>query len=318
MNPISLVVTAGFMFVAFGAAAVSLLAADGRRRAVRQRFDQVVASYRPARVIERRPAQRRLRLRGNAAGLLLQRALAMDPARVDPYRWKPWMVALPSLGSGYALHWLLQGLLGTWSWLAVPLVALPITRMIYRSSDAALRDRLFRQFPDALAMIVRSVRVGIPVAKSLEAVATDAEHPTALLFARLHDQVTVGTPLEEALRELATRTQVPEYRFFATAISLQSQTGGGLTETLENLADVIRKRVALKARGYALAAEARTSATVLALLPALAGAALCLISPGYVTPLLFEPRGQLILACTIIWLVLGIMVMRMMIRRTLS
>ena len=64
-----------------------------------------------------------------------------------------------------------------------------------------------------------------------------------------------------------------EYRFFATALGLQSQTGGGLTETLENLADVIRKRVALKARGYALAAEARTSAGVLALLPVLAGLA---------------------------------------------
>ncbi len=90
--------------------------------------------------------------------------------------------------------------------------------------------------------------------------AQDSEAPTSVEFGRLYDQVSIGTPLEDALREMAARNKLPEYRFFATALALQSQTGGGLTETLENLADVVRKRVALKARGYALAAEARTSA----------------------------------------------------------
>ncbi len=108
-------------------------------------------------------------------------------------------------------------------------------------------------------MIVRSVRVGIPVTEGIRTVAREAPRPTAQEFSLLADQIRIGMPIEEALRELATRNQLPEYRFFATALALQNQTGGGLAETLENLGDVIRKRVALKGRAHALASEARTS-----------------------------------------------------------
>ncbi len=118
---------------------------------------------------------------------------------------------------------------------------------------------LFQQFPDALAMIVRAVRVGLPIVEAIRVVARENAEPTAREFAGLVAQTTIGVPLDDALREMAERNRLPEYRFFATALSLQSQTGGGLTETLENLADTIRKRVAAKLRGHALAAEARMS-----------------------------------------------------------
>ena len=167
-------------------------------------------------------------------------------------------------------------------------------------------------------MIVRAVRVGIPVTEALRAVAMDAAPPTSVEFGRLHDQVGVGTPLEDGLRELSTRNRLPEYRFFATALALQSQTGGGLTETLENLAEVIRKRIGLQARGYALAAEARTSAGVLTALPIFAGLALAVLNPDYISPLFAPGSGQTLLGVTVAWLGTGIYVMRLLIRRSLS
>ena len=117
---------------------------------------------------------------------------------------------------------------------------------------------------------------------------------------------------------MAARNRLPEYRFFATALALQSQTGGGLTETLENLADVVRKRVALKSRGYALAAEARTSAMVLAVLPVFAGGALAVMNPEYVGVLLQEGTGQTVFGCAVLWLGTGMMSMRYMIRKSLA
>ena len=309
---------ASLLLVGLTWAAVTLLRADRRQRRISARQEHVIAAYRLARP-PKPQGQRLLRaLHASATRSALRRLFGMDPDRIDPYPLKLWLVVPLALCIGFAARWLMHGLLGGLSWLLLPLATWFTIRSVYRSSDAKRVDTIYRQFPDALAMIVRAVRVGIPVTEALFSVSRDAEQPTADLFGKLYDQVGIGTTLEEALRELAARTHVPEYRFFATAISLQSQTGGGLTETLENLADVVRKRVALKARGFALASEARTSAAVLAVLPVFAGVALAVLDPNYLMPLLVDARGQTLLGCTVIWLGLGILSMRSMIRRTLS
>ena len=248
----------------------------------------------------------------------LSQLIGMDPHRRDPYRYKPYLVLPASLLPGYAVQWLLHGLLGSLSVGLLPLTALFAARAFYHGADAKRMATLYRQFPDALATIVRAVRVGIPVTESLRAVAQDSEAPTSVEFMRLYDQVGIGTPLEEALREMAARNRLPEYRFFATALALQSQTGGGLTETLENLADVVRRRVALKARGYALASEARTSSGVLTALPFISGGALAVMDPPYIGSLFKEGSGQTLLGAGLVWLGLGIMIMRAMIRKSLA
>ena len=107
-----------------------------------------------------------------------------------------------------------------------------------------------------------------------------------------------------------------EYRFFA--ISLQAQTGGGLSETLDTLADVIRQRIALRKRGYALAAEARTSAMVLAALPIFSAGALAVLNFSYINVLFVDPTGRKILAAGIALLSCGIGSMRWLIKKSLS
>lgn len=167
-------------------------------------------------------------------------------------------------------------------------------------------------------MIVRAVRVGIPVTDAIRSVGRDIDAPTGPEFARLSQELAMGVVLSDALKAMGERNGLQEYRFFATALSLQSQTGGGLSETLENLAEVIRKRVAVRQKGHALAAEAKTSSMVLAALPPLAGLGLWVVNSAYIAVLFTDPTGQKILATAVMALASGMVTMNLLIRKSLS
>ena len=309
---------AGILLVCLAPVCIVLLRMDERSRRMAARRGAALKAFHSTEAPLAAFARLSVALPTASLKKRMSRLIGMDPYRRDPYRYKPYLVLPISLLPGYAVQWLLHGLIGSLSVGLMPLTALFVTRAYYHGADAKRMARLYGQFPDALATIVRAVRVGIPVTESLRAVAQDSEAPTAIEFMRLYDQVGIGTPLEEALREMAARNGLPEYRFFATALALQSQTGGGLTETLENLAEVVRKRVALKARGYALASEARTSSAVLIALPFLSGGALAIMNPSYIGSLFEEGSGQTVMGAGVVWLSLGIVVMRFMIRKSLS
>jgi tight adherence protein B len=117
---------------------------------------------------------------------------------------------------------------------------------------------------------------------------------------------------------MAERNDVAEYRFFATALALQTQTGGGLTETLETLADTIRKRENARKRGHALASEARTSIYVLAGLPIVVGAMLFVINPDYIGLLFTDPVGEELLGVGVGMLCFGIWIMQQIIKASLG
>ncbi len=199
----------------------------------------------------------------------------------------------------------------------LPLLWLGCTQMLFRTLHARHADKLYRQLPDTLSMIVRSVRAGIPLHEALRGVARESMEPTARLFARISDQMAIGIRLDEALREGAARSGVAEYGFFAVALTLQAQTGGSLAETLDGLAEVIRKRVALRQRAAALASEARTSAYVLAALPVVTGSVLSVLNYGYIRPLFDTPSGNHVLFLAIFMLGLAGVVMRALIKRSL-
>ena len=235
--------------------------------------------------------------------------------------------------AGYPIHWGLV-LVGTFvaarattalvalvgdtpEWLPVPLAWVVFSRMVFASFASRRRDQLYRQFPDALGMMVRSLRVGQTVTQALRGVARDAQAPTNNEFDRLADRLAIGVPLSEALFEMAGESGLTEYRFFATTLILQDQTGGSLTEALDGLADVIRGRVMLRRRGYALAGEARTSAIVLGVLPIFTGAVLAFVAPDYVRLLIDDPTGRRVLGAAIFMLLLGSLMMKNMIGKIL-
>jgi tight adherence protein B len=177
---------------------------------------------------------------------------------------------------------------------------------------------MIRQFPDALDMIIRSIRVGIPVLGAIGTVAREAQPPTSQEFTKLGNDLAVGVPLDKAVTALADRNDLAEFRFFATAIGLQAQTGGGLSDTLESLADLIRKRIALKERGHALSSEARTSALILGSLPIVMGLGLWAMNPGYMQVLWTTSEGRMVMGAAMISLLCGAITMKVIISRSLT
>ncbi len=313
-----LLLLSAVILCSIGVISILALRADKNGRRVARRRTAVIASYAPGE--DATTAFARLAVLRQSASVKnrLWTLAGMDTQRRDPYPIKLIHVIPPALVVGWVARWLLHGLIGPFSWALMPLTAWYVVRSVYKGLDARRSAKLYRQFPDALATIVRAVRVGIPVTEAIKAVSQDADAPTCIEFGRLYDQIGIGAALEDALREMAARNRLPEYRFFATALALQSQTGGGLTETLDNLAEVVRRRVVLKARGYALAAEARTSAGVLASLPVFAGAALAVMNPTYIAPLMEEGPGQTVFGVGVVWLGLGMLLMRTLIRKSLG
>ncbi len=248
----------------------------------------------------------------------LSRLFGWDVERLDQYPMAPALIVL--LGAAPAVIGAAYGttLAGSVGWLLAPVLWLVVCRWFFAAAHRKRADALYRQLPDALGMVVRAVRAGIPVVEALRTIGRELPDPTGAEFRRLSDRLAIGTPMEEALKRLARRSGLPEYRFFAVALTLQNSAGGNLTETLDNLADVVRKRVATRLRGHALASQARASAYVLSAVPVFAACALLLINPRYVLVLFNDARGNVVLASALASLALGLGTMKAIIRRSLS
>lgn len=301
------------------ASSVLLMRDQRRARQRSSRIDTITGAYRVARSGGLSSGYRLdLQFQGATLASRAFKLLRYDPARQATYPIRPLFVLIIALVPAAIFARVVSGFIGPTGWLALPAACLFLCRSFYGRCEDRLLATLFTQFPDALAMIVRAVRVGLPIVEAIRVVARENPEPTAREFAALVAQTSIGVPLDDALREMAERNGLPEYRFFATALSLQSQTGGGLAETLENLADTIRKRVAAKMRGHALAAEARMSSYILGALPIVTGLLLLLTNPGYIGVMFTDPGGRNLLLVAVALLSFGGFTMRTLIRKSLS
>jgi tight adherence protein B len=319
-SPAFLVTLLAVGLMLMGLASVALLRLQARQEEVRLRYARVLSLYQRQGAGLRAAPTSGVGFAATAEGLgpMLAGLFGFDPELGEHYVLRWWMALAATLIIAVMATKLGSGLLGKLAWFGLPLVWIVLSRGFFNWCRRRRADALFQQFPDALAMIVRAVRVGIPVTDSITAVGRELEAPTGPEFARLSDELAIGMTLEDALRAMAERNKLQEYRFFATALSLQSQTGGGLSETLENLGDVIRKRVGVKQKGEALSSEAKMSSIVLGVLPPLAAVGLYVMNSAYIVLLFVDPLGQKILAGAVLMLGLGIMSMKTMIRKSLS
>jgi pilus assembly protein CpaF len=189
--------------------------------------------------------------------------------------------------------------------------------LLVRFLQGRYQRRFLETFPDALDVIVRAVRAGLPIPEAVEVVTREIGLPVGGEFRRLLDELRIGTAMEEALQRAADRVRVPDFRFFVVSPLLQSQTGGGIAETLSNLSAIIRQRKALRLKARALTAEAQTSAIIVAVMPLVAGAGLFLINRELMLILLTDPRGRFLLGLAGASLVLGIITMKLLIAKNL-
>lgn len=167
--------------------------------------------------------------------------------------------------------------------------------------------------PDALDVIVRGVKSGLPLSDCIKAIAAEADEPIRSEFKAMVDDHTMGLPLDEAAQRLPARIPVPEAGFFAIVIAMQSRSGGSLSEALGNLSKVVRDRKKMKNKIQAMSSEAKTSAGIIAALPFFVAGVLTLGNPDYVSLLFTTFLGNVILAVSGFWMLTGVLVMRKMI-----
>jgi tight adherence protein B len=241
---------------------------------------------------------------------------SLERAEFYPVAW--WLILLAALLIAKLVQVVLADFAGDLSTVALPAVWIFVSRSIFAWFEQRRKQRLVTQLPEMLDQVVRAVRVGLPAIEAIRSAVRESADPTRAEFLRLVDEVAVGTPLNDAAMALARRCNLPEYNFLATALSLQSQTGGALTETLSNLADVVRRRIAIAERGKALVSEGKMTAVVLAALPFITGTALWFLNPSYINTLFADPTGHKLLGAGAVLLTLGLLTIRMMFQKALS
>jgi Flp pilus assembly protein TadB len=190
-------------------------------------------------------------------------------------------------------------------------------RFLLRFAQLQYRRRFLDAFPDAIDLIVRAVRAGLPALDAIEVAAREIPAPVGTEFQKVLDATRIGVAMADALNRAADRIRVPDFRFFVASIVLQRRTGGGLAETLVNLSTLIRQRRTLRLKARALTAESKASAAVISIMPFVAGAGLYLVKPDMMTLLFVDHRGRFMLGIAIVMLLLGIATMSAIIRRTL-
>jgi len=169
------------------------------------------------------------------------------------------------------------------------------------------------EFPNALDVIVRAIRSGLPFNDAVRMIAAEAREPVRTEFRRIVEAQQIGLSSAEATARMTETMPCPEANFFGIVIQIQSQSGGNLSEALGNLSRVLRNRKKMKARIQALSMEAKASAFIIGSLPPLVATIVFVISPDYIMPLFTTSTGHFLLLISAFWMGLGIFIMRQMI-----
>lgn len=158
------------------------------------------------------------------------------------------------------------------------------------------KKAFLKLFPDAIDLIVRGLRSGLPVSESIVLVSTEVPAPVGEVFMTVSNTMKLGVPLEKALQEMGKQLDLTEFNFFCTSIILQRETGGNLSEILNNLSEVLRGRYIMGMKIKAMSSEARASAIIIGALPFFVMAAVSIMSPSYLKPMFEDYRGNIAIA----------------------
>ncbi|MCB2074813.1 MAG: type II secretion system F family protein [Novosphingobium sp.] len=239
------------------------------------------------------------------------------------------MMRLERTGMGWTLTQYLYASVG---------LALAITVIVYLQSGAALlslgvgilvgaglphfvvgnfitrrRNAFITKFPDAIELLVRGLRSGLPVTETLNVVASEIPGPVGEEFKLVTERIKIGRTMEDALQETADRLDTPEFNFFVITLAIQRETGGNLAETLSNLADVLRKRAQMKLKIKAMSSESKASAYIVGALPFIVFGLIFWINPGYLEGFFTDDRLIVTGLGGLVWMGIGAFIMAKMV-----
>jgi tight adherence protein B len=170
-----------------------------------------------------------------------------------------------------------------------------------------------KALPDAVDVIVRGIKAGLPLFESIKVVAADSPEPLRSEFLAIIETQTIGMPLGDACARLYERMPLPEANFFGIVIAIQQKSGGNLAEALGNLSKVLRDRKKMKEKIQAMSMEAKASASIIGALPPSVMFFVYLSTPDYISLLWTHKLGQLMLVACVVWMIIGVLVMKKMI-----
>lgn len=263
-----------------------------RRRQVQDTLKEIEAKQK---------RQKRVTLRGK----LMRAGL-----NVKPHAYYIFSVVLALVGG---LVFLLSGFSPLVSLLGMIVCGVGLPRWLLARRIRSRQAKFLTEFANAIDIIVRGIRSGLPLSDCMEIIATESPEPVRSEFVELVEQQKIGIPLSKAFERLYERIPLQEVSFFSIVIAIQAQTGGNLAEALSNLSGVLRDRYRMQAKVKSLSAEAKASAVIIGALPPLVMSAVYLISPDYISLLWEVKMGQVMLMGAGIWMLIGILVMRKMI-----
>ena len=170
-----------------------------------------------------------------------------------------------------------------------------------------------KEFANAIDVIVRGVKAGLPLNECLKIIANESGEPVGPEFQQIIEGLKVGVTLEDGLKKMYDRMPIPEVNFFQIVLTIQQKTGGNLSEALGNLSGVLRDRKRLQGKIQALSSEAKASAGIIGSLPGVVMALVYFTTPDYIALLFTDRFGNFLLLCTVMWMSIGILVMKKMI-----
>tara|TARA_Y100000758_G_scaffold148237_1_gene104956 strand:+ start:890 stop:1879 length:990 start_codon:yes stop_codon:yes gene_type:complete len=174
-------------------------------------------------------------------------------------------------------------------------------------------NKFTKEFANAVDIIVRGIKSGLPVSECLKIIATESPEPVAGLFLEIVESQNLGLTLEVSLERAQEQIKTPELQFFTIVLIIQGQTGGNLADTLANLSGILRDRKKMADKVKSLSSEAKSSAGIIGSLPFLMTGLLYLVNPEYLTPLFTADLGKIMIAGGLVWMSAGIFIMKQMI-----
>ena len=238
----------------------------------------------------------------------LQRQLLQADIYLSPHTFI--CIAILLAGLGFMIGWLV----GVWAWslgLSFLLGVLPFMFLRWKRKRKTLK--IERYMPDAMELLARSLRAGHTLSGTLDLVSQEIPAPLGTEMRITYEEQKLGLSMPQAFRRMGERVASQDLRYFVTAVIIQSETGGNLSEILENIGIIIRDRLKLKGKVQGLTAEGRFSALILSLLPFVTFLALYVINRKYVMTLFRDPMGIKLLTVAIISISIGIFIMKRMV-----
>ncbi|MEO7864864.1 MAG: type II secretion system F family protein [Sphingomicrobium sp.] len=174
-------------------------------------------------------------------------------------------------------------------------------------------NKFTANFPDAIDLMVRGLRSGLPIAETLGIVSGEIPGPVGIEFRAVSDKMKIGRTMEGALQDTADRLGTPEFQFFVITLAIQRETGGNLAETLSNLSDVLRKRAQMKLKIRAMSSESKASAYIVGSLPFVVFTLVFMINPGYMAGFFSDQRLMVTGMGGLVWMGVGAFIMAKMV-----